>query len=649
VLRDDSLPLCMPEGVHDVKLGDPAESPVALTTNSSKFRSWNSFVSRDAMSFAAGSMAGLASANSRGISGGRDGQGRPLFGSNDPPRLIFSAGGKHLNRNLTIYQAVQHPLLLDEDDERYTGDDFVPSDRSRLWSDLYTITYERADNQTDTGSAGVLNSTTTFKFTKAGSMSNSDIDSSLQRVSLPGSILHGELPCDLGKNNSNYDILSLLRVLEGLNQLAPRLRVQAVTDSYAEGRISDLDELSATGIRISPEEFINSKLTPKLARQIQDAHALCSGSLPLWCYQLMKACPFLFPFETQRQYFYSTPFGLSRALYRLQQQQGADGQGSISEREARVGRLHRHKVCLSCNRILESAVEVMETYSSQNVVLEVEYFGEVGTGLGPTLEFYTLLSRDLQKVGLGMWRSISSSNKTLMKVDGYEQKNRKIKNITVLGSAGDSDLIQAPFGLFPQPWPPNADASDGSQFSKVVAYFRLVGRVMAKALQDGRILNLPMSTAFYKLMLGQELDLHDILSFNAELGRSLQEFQALVDIHSLDKYISSVVDATVRIGIASQMEAFRAGFNQAETLVDHIKFDHGYTAKSPAIVNLLEIMGEFTPEQQRAFCQFVTGAPQLPPGGLAVLNPKLTIVRKEIMWKKLLFAISEGQGSFDFS
>lgn len=39
-------------------------------------------------------------------------------------------------------------------------------------------------------------------------------------------------------------------------------------------------------------------------------------------------------------------------------------------------------------------------------------------------------------------------------------------------------------------------------------------------------------------------------------------------------------------------------------------------------------MGEFNPEQQRAFCQFVTGAPRLPPGGLAVLNPKLTIVRK---------------------
>lgn len=45
---------------------------------------------------------------------------------------------------------------------------------------------------------------------------------------------------------------------------------------------------------------------------------------------------------------------------------------------------------------------------------------------------------------------------------------------------------------------------------------------------------------------------------------------------------------------------------------------------------LLEIMGEFTPEQQRAFLRFVTGAPRLPSGGLAALNPKLTIVRKVV-------------------
>ncbi|KAF4351401.1 hypothetical protein F8388_001021 [Cannabis sativa] len=33
---------------------------------------------------------------------------------------------------------------------------------------------------------------------------------------------------------------------------------------------------------------------------------------------------------------------------------------------------------------------------------------------------------------------------------------------------------------------------------------------------------------------------------------------------------------------------------------------------------LLEIMGEFTPEQQWAFCQFITGAPRLPPGATKI-------------------------------
>ncbi|KAI3446256.1 hypothetical protein Pfo_002921 [Paulownia fortunei] len=788
VLRDDTLPICMPDKVHDVKLGDSLEdSPVPAPSDgqnnptssansrgtsgrgsdSTEFRSGSSFGSRGAMSFAAAAMAGLASGNNRGVSGGRDRQGRPLFGSNDPPRLIFTAGGRQLNRHLTIYQAIQRQFVLDEgDDDRFAVSDLVSSDGNRLWANIYTIMYERSDSQAERSSLGTVTSTPASKSAKSSASSNYGTNASLNHVSLLDSILQGELPCDLEKSNPTYNILALLRVLEGLNQLAPRLRVQVVIDSFSEGKVTSLDELNTTGVKVPAEDFVNSKLTPKLARQIQDALALCSGSLPSWCYQLTKACPFLFPFETRRQYFYSTAFGFSRALYRLQQQQGADGHGSMSEREVRVGRLQRQKVRVSRNRILDSAAKVMEMYSSQKAVLEVEYFGEVGTGLGPTLEFYTLLSHDLQKVGLGMWRSSSSVGRTSMEIDVDGELDVETDEMAGISSAGgDRYMIHEPLGLFPRPWPPNADTSDGSQISKVIEYFRLLGRVMAKALQDGRLLDLPLSAAFYKLVLGQELDLHDIISFDAELGTTLRELQALVcrkeylestgsynpeelrfrgasiedlcldfslpgypeyilkpgdanvDMSTLGDYVSLVVDATVGIGIMRQMEAFRSGFNQvvdistlqifspneldyllcgrremwkAESLTDHIKFDHGYTSKSPAIVNLLEIMGEFTPEQQRAFCQFVTGAPRLPPGGLAVLNPKLTIVRKhsssmsnsahngsgpsesadddlpsvmtcanylklppysskDIMYKKLLYAISEGQGSFDLS
>lgn len=488
----------MADKVHDVKLGDSAEdSPAPAPSDgqnnpacssssrgSAEFRSGSSYGSRGAMSFAAAAMAGLASGNSRGLRGGRDRRGRPLFGSKDSPRLIFTAGGRQLNRHLTIYQAIQRQLVLDEeDDDRLAGSDLVSSDGSRLWTDIYTITYQRADGQAERASLGAVGSVTPSKSAKANS-SHSGSDASANHVSLLDSILQGELPCDLERSNPTYNILALLRVLEGLNQLAPRLRVQQVMEKFSEGKISSLDGLDASGAKVLPDDFINSKLTPKLARQIQDALALCSGSLPSWCYQLTKACPFLFPFETRRQYFYSTAFGLSRALYRLQQQQGADGHGSTGERELRVGRLQRQKVRVSRNRILDSAAKVMEMYSSQKAVLEVEYFGEVGTGLGPTLEFYTLLSHELQKSGLGMWRSGSSPGGPSMEIDG------------------DKDVIHVPLGLFPRPWAPSADTSDGSQFSKAIEYYRLLGRVMAKALQDGRLLDLPLSIAFYKLVLG---------------------------------------------------------------------------------------------------------------------------------------------------
>jgi E3 ubiquitin-protein ligase TRIP12 len=376
---------------------------------------------------------------------------------------------------------------------------------------------------------------------------------------------------------------------------------------------------------------------------------------------------------------------------------------------------------------------------------------------------------------LGLWRS-SSPYDSEMEIDrngvihvDSSDDDFPAKELSSGLSDDSQHLIQAPLGLFPRPWPSNVDASEGSRLFKVIEYFRLVGRVVAKVLQDGRLLDLPLSTAFYKLVLGQELDLFDIISFDAELGKTLQELQILVErkrflestsgkdqvevedlrfrgariedlclnftlpgfpdyvlkegeqnttvnIHNLEDYVASVVDATVNSGIMKQVEAFRSGFSQVfdisslqifspqeldylicgrqeiwepESLVDNIKFDHGYTAKSPAIVNLLEIMAEFTPDQQHAFCQFVTGASRLPTGGLAALSPKLTIVRKhpssgvstsnttgitdaadddlpsvmtcanylklppystkEIMHKKLLYAILEGRGSFDLS
>ena len=62
------------------------------------------------------------------------------------------------------------------------------------------------------------------------------------------------------------------------------------------------------------------------------------------------------------------------------------------------------QVRVSRKRIMESASKVMELYGAGRALLELEFFNEVGTGLGPTLEFYTLLAHELQRKSLNMWR-----------------------------------------------------------------------------------------------------------------------------------------------------------------------------------------------------------------------------------------------------
>lgn len=68
---------------------------------------------------------------------------------------------------------------------------------------------------------------------------------------------------------------------------------------------------------------------------------------------------------------------------------------------------------------------MLELYGSSASVLEVEYFDEVGTGLGPTLEFYSLVSKEFARKNLKMWHDADAS--------------------------GDSQYVSHPMGLFPAP------------------------------------------------------------------------------------------------------------------------------------------------------------------------------------------------------
>ena len=75
-----------------------------------------------------------------------------------------------------------------------------------------------------------------------------------------------------------------------------------------------------------------------------------------------------------------------------------------------LSRTPRQKLRISRSQLLDSCAKVMELYGSGNWVLEFQYFDEIGTGLGPTLEFYAMASKEFAKRSLGLWRDEDESS-----------------------------------------------------------------------------------------------------------------------------------------------------------------------------------------------------------------------------------------------
>ena len=68
---------------------------------------------------------------------------------------------------------------------------------------------------------------------------------------------------------------------------------------------------------------------------------------------------------------------------------------------------------------------MLHAHAERKSVLEVEFLNEEGTGLGPSLEFYALVSADFQRSSLGMWLSSDESGQS-------DDMSRKVPLILLL-------------------------------------------------------------------------------------------------------------------------------------------------------------------------------------------------------------------------
>lgn len=107
--------------------------------------------------------------------------------------------------------------------------------------------------------------------------------------------------------------------------------------------------------------------------------------------------PFVLPFECRHLLFYVVSFDRDRALQRLMEAGGERGAVAAGEAERVAPRLDRRKRTVQRHNVLRQAEHVMHEFAHSKALLEIQYENEVGTGLGPTLEFYALVSQELQR------------------------------------------------------------------------------------------------------------------------------------------------------------------------------------------------------------------------------------------------------------
>lgn len=614
-------------------------------------------------------------------------------------KLQFLLGDNVLPYGMTVYQAVKqygYPESQSSDGHDTDTDSENPMGFTNIWVQTHTIWYrpvqgdEAETSQTSrTSSAFSRNQTPNSGYSSRRTKSSSGgrtspkkkadelwNDGTVPEPSSPlASFLTPSLPESVTVQDPSLEVICLLRVIHAL--------------SYHWG---SLYEMSSWAPAVAQTEFLNSKLTAKANRQLQDPLAIMTGNVPPWLSQIAYVCPFLFPFETRHLLFYVTSFDRDRALQRLLDMTPELSSNDSSERV--TPRLDRRKRTVSRDDLLKQAEVVMQDLGSSRALLEIQYESEVGTGLGPTLEFYALVSKELQRVDLDMWRG--------EKVSADNGKDQVV------------DYMYSAMGLFPLPLGRSAKVG---LVTKVRSKFKLLGKFMAKALMDSRMLDIPLSLIFYKWLLSQESNLcsADLKHIDSTIARTIHKLELValqkkklqldkslsptslksaleslaldgcpiedlnldftlpgfshielrkggkdlqVSIHNLEEYLKLLGHWTMIEGVKRQMEAFKEGFESVFSLtqlqifypeeLEHLfcgnshtqwdiknlmeccRPDHGYTHDSRAIRFLFDILSSYNQEQQRQFLQFVTGSPRLPVGGLKSLSPPLTIVRKTL-------------------
>nr|VZI46399.1 unnamed protein product [Spirometra erinaceieuropaei] len=251
----------------------------------------------------------------------------------------------------------------------------------------------------------------------------------------------------------------------------------------------------------------------------------------------------------------------------------------------------------------EWADRVLDEHASRKSELEIQFIGEQGTGIGPTLEFFSLVATELRRKTGRMWvvneedfeepasvaatttdQHVSSTTTPCASLlqPGPSSSSREEPEVgedNVLSSEATT-YVKAANGLFPAPYPMDKIPES------VVRRFYIMGIAVAKCLQDNRRIDLPLSTPFLKL----------ISAFGNVQGLDMTSFAPEETIHDQMKRLVHSEQALDRINVRS-------------TVTQIIDVNTSHCSRGHWITGLLDFddFWSIDPERGRFFfqlCQF---------------------------------------------
>ena len=413
--------------------------------------------------------------------------------------------------------------------------------------------------------------------------------------------------------------------------------------------------------------FVNSKVSLLIAKAAGDALSVSRSNLPSWCKNISLDCGFLSKFDS-RQLIFKVSFDPKRSLINLQNHIKSVDPNYHCE-NITLEKSMRLKIIVERNTIIEHGFKIIDNPVTSRFegYLEFEYMGEIGNGLGPTLEFYRIITEKL-----------------------YDKKELWYKTT--------DNTIYPALGL--------------NNNKKAIKFFKLLGYIIARSIYDDRLLDFPISKVYWNLLLNKGVKLGDIKLIYKDLYKFLEDLHNLikkkkklietnkniteeeleekvlyngnklnsVDIYftfpgyeidlkpngknillsvkNMEEYINLIYDFIFYKGINKVTEAFKEGFNNIfninelkcftseeleniifgnneqkwiyETLFENLKPEHGYNKKSKIFNDLIKYMTSLNKDEQKQFLIFTTGASKLPLGGFKALSPKLTVVKKSM-------------------